>query len=232
MNVPSRILFPLIAAVLFCGPAAVSFSAEVPSQIKQDKPKAKSEGKMDDNAYRSMVHFLQALAVVRTAYVDAKKVSYEKLFKAALRGMLHELDPYSDYESAEIYRETQDSTNGEMSGIGVAVVYKNRTLEIVDVHADGPAAKTGLRPGDIILEIDGEPVGNRTMNELVKQLRGEAGSKVELHVYRFSNDTTKDYVVTRSVLTIPSVIGVKLADKKAGTGYLRIVQFGKKTTEE
>ena len=110
------------------------------------------------------------------------------------------------------------------------VTSRDDALEIVTVMEDGPAAKTGLRSGDIILEIDGKNTRMMFLDECVKRMKGPVGTKVRLKLYRRSDDSTKDVEIERAVIALPSVKGVgKAADR---IGYLRITQFTATTASD
>lgn len=187
---------------------------------------------LDEKSYASLRDFLMALYMVKESYGDKEKASYDYLLRAALRGMLHELDPYSNYESREVFRETQEETQGEKAGIGVVVSLRNRMLEVVELYPGGPAEKGGVRPGDLIMEIDGESLSGKKMADCIKLLRGKVGEQVKIKLYRGSDDSTRTFMLTRKLLVIQSVMGAKIIDRKNGIAYLRLTQFGGKTTEE
>ncbi len=232
---------------IFCGASLLLFTGFLCADEKAEsagaKPVEKSAAavspssardilKNDVHGFQALREFLVVLSIVRQTYIDEEKTGWEYLLKAALRGMLKEMDPYSAYESEEIFRETQVETNGEMAGIGVVVVLKNRILEIMEIYPGGPSDKAGLKPGDLIMEIDGEPLDGKSMKECVKMLRGKPGEKVKVKVYRGSDDSTRDVELTRAILTIHSVTGAKIIDKDSGLAYMRITQFSANTCKE
>ena len=98
------------SALRICLTVLLMLSAALPLCAQEKKP-AQSPFQSGP-AYKSMMEFLNALALIRTTYVDADKVTDEKLFKAALRGLLHELDAYSDYESSETFKATREEIEG------------------------------------------------------------------------------------------------------------------------
>ena len=216
---------------------AVTQQEKTPSAPEKKEAPGKKESLAsdflkDENAYRGLLEFLTALSIVKDTYVDADKATYERLFKAALSGMLHELDPYSNYETEEQYRETRQETRGETAGIAVVVTMRNQVLEIVEVQAGGPAFKAGLKPGDLILEIDGESLNGKTLRDCTRMLRGKAGESVRLTVYRSRTDAKQEFTLVREQIVLPSIMGARLLDRKSGTGYVRILHFGGKTAGE
>ena len=192
----------------------------------------KSAGKDpgEELPYKNLSVFMESLMLLRAKYVDTEKISYENLLRAAMRGMLQELDPFSTYEEPEDFKNTVEDSMGKFPGIGVVVTSRDDALEIVSVMEDGPAAKSGLRSGDIILEIDGKNTRMMFLDECVKRMKGPVGTKVKLKLYRRSDDSTKDVEIERAVIALPSVKGVgKAADR---IGYLRITQFTATTASD
>lgn len=176
--------------------------------------------------------FLAALKVIRQYYVDQEKVTYKKLFELALRGLLRELDPYSTFESAADLKATREQSRGERVGIGVTVVLKHGTLEVIATHPEGPAHQAGIRAGDMILKVDGEPTSGKTLNDASGLLQGEPGESVLLEVYRPSADAHMNLTVSRAKLRVYSVTGVQILPQTGNVGYLRITQFGQRTVAE
>ena len=191
-----------------------------------------AENPADDNISSGIKKFLYALKLIRQHYVDGDKVSYKNLFELALQGLLKELDPYSAYETEEIFNKTQNENRGEKVGIGVYVILRLGSLEILNADPESPAEKAGLKPGDMIREIDGEPVNGKKLNEAASLLQGEAGVPVNLKLYRPSTDKHMELTVERQKLRIRSISGAKILDPFSGTGYLRINQFSQHTAEE
>jgi len=222
--------FVLLLTTAF--PAVFGAEPVQPEEAAPVAPSSASDFLKDDSAYRSLMEFLTALSIIKNTYVDADKVTYERLFKAALTGMLHELDPYSTYETAEIYRETQEESKGEMAGIGVVISMRNHVLEIVEIQKDGPAFKAGLKPGDLIMEIDGQGLNGKTMKDAVRMLRGKKGESVRLLIYRASTDKKQEYTLVRDQINLPTVTGERVIDKASGIAYVRVAQFGGKTANE
>lgn len=191
-----------------------------------------TENPAEENAAAGIQKFLYALKLIRTHYVDQDKVSYKNLFDLALQGLLKELDPYCAFETEEVFNKTKDETRGEKVGIGIFVILRMGSLEIIATDPESPAEKAGLKPGDMIREIDGEPVNGKKLEEAARLLQGEAGSAVNLKLYRPSTDKHMDLTVERQKLRVRSVTGAKIPDPVSGTGYLRITQFNQHTAEE
>jgi carboxyl-terminal processing protease len=100
--------------------------------------------------------FTEVFEQVRANYVEP--VTDKQLVEGAIKGMLASLDPHSNYMDAKEYREMQVQTRGEFAGLGMQVTMENGLVKIISPIDDTPAAKAGLKPGDFITHIDGEPV--------------------------------------------------------------------------
>lgn len=193
-------------------------------------------GEKTDAGYASMAVFARALQLIRQDYVDEKKVDYEALTHAALRGMLSNLDPHSQFMEANDFKGMQDDTNSRFGGLGVVVAMREGNLVVVSPMEDSPGFRAGLLPGDQIVKIDGQSTEKLELVEAINLLRGEPGSKVTLTIYRPSTKEIKDYALVRENIKVASVKDARLLDAaQAGEfkiGYARLTQFNVPTAEE
>ena len=190
----------------------------------------------DDPGYESLSVLTRALQLIRQDYVDEKKVSYHDLTYAALRGMLNALDPHSQFMDPQDFKGMQDETKSQFGGLGIIVSMKDDKVTIVTPMEDTPGFNAGLLPNDQILKINGISTEKMEINDAIAQLRGDAGQKVTLNIYRPSTKEYKDYVIERAIIKVASVKGAKLLDPSlAGDfkiGYLRITQFNDPTAQD
>ena len=192
--------------------------------------KTAEKTKKTELPYKSLSVFMEAIQLLREKYVDSGKTSYENLLRAAMRGMTQELDPFSNYEEPERFKTTIEDTRGKFPGIGIVLSAKNNAFEIVSVMEDAPAMKAGLRPGDVLLEVDGKDIRLLSLSECVKRIKGAPGTSLKLKIYRPEGDLTKEFTITRAEIALTSVKAVgMIADK---TGYLRITQFSASTAAD
>ena len=155
-------------------------------------------------------------------------VSKEDLFNGALSGMVESLgDPHSQYLDQKSFDNLMQHTSGTYSGVGIVLGFGKNGLEVATAVEDQPAAKAGIRSGDIIVGIDGVDAKSLTLEEASKSIRGEAGTQVVLSILR--NNEVKDYTITREQITLPTVKG-RMID--CNIGYIRVSQFAEKTGDD
>jgi C-terminal processing protease CtpA/Prc len=151
-----------------------------------------------------------------------------ELAKDALKGMLTRLDPHSDYMDQEQYQQMAAVTRGQFGGIGVELTLEGKVPEVISPIDGTPAAEAGIEPGDRIVKIDALPTTGMDVEEVVKRLRGPAGSRVTLSIAR--NDRGAfDVTLTRNVIR---VVSVKSDLKPNNIGYARITTFTENTASE
>lgn len=190
----------------------------------------------EESAYNQITVFTRALLLIRQDYVDEKKISYHDLIYSALRGMMSNLDPHSQFMEPVSYKDMQDDTRSQFGGLGIVVSVRDGVLTVVSPMEDSPGFKAGLLPGDQILKINGQSSEKLDVNDAVTQLRGEIGGKVTLTILRPSSHDIKDYTLTREIIRVASVKDAKLLPPEiAGEhkiAYMRITQFNEPTPDE
>ncbi|HUC10359.1 MAG TPA: S41 family peptidase [Stellaceae bacterium] len=170
---------------------------------------------------------LQTVArVVQRNYVEP--VSSDELTKDALKGMLTRLDPHSDYMDQDQYQQMNAVTRGQFGGIGIELTLEGKTPEVISAIDGTPAAAAGIEPGDRIVKIDGLATNGMDVEQVVKRLRGPAGSRVTLQIAR-ANRAPFDVYLTRAIIHVVSVKSALEGDK---IGYARITTFTENTANE
>jgi len=163
---------------------------------------------------------------VQREYVQ--DISRSDLLDAAMRGVLGGLDPYSSYLDAEEYADLRVATAGTYAGIGIEVSTADRALRVVRPFRDSPAAAAGIRSGDMISAIDGEPVG-ADLDGAMSRMRGPRGSFVKLAVMRTGSVLPLEFTVQRAQVDVHSVVIIPL---DGGYLYARITNFSETTGED
>jgi len=175
-------------------------------------------------------YFRDVLQMVKENYVGDAPADYASLTRAALDGMVGQLDPHSQFLVAEEYAETEDELTNAFTGVGIQVEQRDGHIVIVAAIPATPAARAGLRRGDHLVKIDGQELVNPTLDSTIKLVRGEPGSQVSLTVFRPSQNKNFDYTVQRERIQLNSV---RLTSVLPGSvGYLQITQFSERTGEE
>ena len=168
--------------------------------------------------------------VLGREHIDRENLDAAEVSDGAIRGMLQSLDdPYASFLNAEQFGVESQDYQGFFEGIGAQVAMRKGQLTIIAPMPNTPAERAGIRPGDIILSIDGETTANISLLEAVSKIRGEKGSTVELLVMHINNGEPVTVVVERGVIPLDSVSFTMLDN---GVGYLRIFNFADNTNDE
>lgn len=157
---------------------------------------------------------------VRESYVD--EVSDERMFEYAVRGVLQGLDPHSNYLDPEDFADLMVSTSGSYTGVGIEVVEESGRVTVVSPIDDTPAARAGIRPGDVIVEVDGQTLQGEGLERAVHLMRGEPGTEVNVVIERLQPEARIPMALVRDVISVKSV---RAELSEPGIGYIRISQF-------
>jgi len=188
-------------------------------------------GNERDAEYANFKTFVTVLEQVRRHYV--RPVENDKLFQGAYKGMIAELDPYSQFMTRQDIEQLQIDTEGEFGGLGVEITLdRNRVLTVITPLEDTPAMRAGVQPGDRIVEIEGKSTYNMTLFDAVKVLRGKPGTKVTITVVHQSRGGREKITITRDIIKIHSIRAARMVDEKAKVGYVRMSNFQKSTADE
>jgi len=167
--------------------------------------------------------------IIFTDYVDKDKLDSKELRQAAIEGMIAELDdPYTSYLSSEDYQLGLTGLEGEFEGIGAHVTMRDEQLIVIAPIAGSPAEKAGVRAGDVILEVNGEPIKGLSLGEAVLKIRGKEGTPVRLLILHEGETEPVEIEIIRARLEISSV----LFEMRGDIANIRISQFSENTDEE
>jgi len=188
--------------------------------LRQDVGAATSNS---TETYKQLNLFGEVFERVRAEYVD--DVTDDSLVESAINGMLTSLDPHSNYLNTKNFNDMKVQTRGEFGGLGIEVSMENGMVKVVSPIDDTPAAHAGLKPGDLITHLDGDPVQGMTLPEAVEKMRGPVSSEIKLTIRREGKDPF-DVKLVRATIKIQSVRSHLEGDNIA---YVRITTFNEQT---
>ncbi|MGF6183459.1 carboxyl-terminal processing protease [Massilia sp. UYP32] len=166
--------------------------------------------------------------VIKSTYVEP--VEDKALLSEAIAGMVASLDPHSAYLDPRAYRELREGTEGRFVGVGIEIaVSEDGYIEIVTPMEDSPAYHAGIKEGDLITRIDGHPVQGTPIDDAIKRMRGEPGTRVTLTVARKDAPEPLNFTIERREIVQKSV---KAKMVEPGYAWLRIAQFQEPTVDD
>ncbi|NOY83210.1 MAG: S41 family peptidase [Nitrospirae bacterium] len=178
--------------------------------------------------YQDLKVFSEVLSALKKNYVEP--VDTKKLVYGAVKGMLNTLDAHTAFMPPEVYKEMQVDTRGEFGGLGLQIAIKDKALVVVAPIADTPAAKVGIKSGDVILKVDEFVMTeDSTLMDAVQKMRGRKGTAVTLTVKRASEVEDLIFTMIRDIIRIKSVRSRVL---EPGIGYIRLTQFQEHTARD
>ncbi|KJK20137.1 peptidase S41 [Burkholderiaceae bacterium 16] len=165
---------------------------------------------------------------IKREYVEP--VDDKKLLTEAIKGMVASLDPHSAYLDEKDFKELQEGTRGRFAGLGIEISQEEGLVKVINPIEDTPAFRAGIQPGDLITRIDDKPVRGLPLEQAVKRMRGEPGTKVTLTIYRKSEERTFPVSITRAEIRVQSV-KAKLIDNDK-LAWVRLTSFQERTVAD
>ena len=226
-----RLVWLAAAAGLVVGAAAMWFVSRPADEALDVTPPSKKSNVDKPLTVRELPasesrRIAEIIAQVQREYVD--DVTPDRLLEQAMRGMVGGLDPYSAYLDRREYEELRRGAAGSYPGIGIEVSAEGEGIKVVRSLADSPAARAGIRGGDVILQIDNEPVGSN-VSAALEQMRGPPGSLVRLTLRRAESAELVSVALERAKVEVHSVSGEML---ESGFAYVRIASFSETTRKD
>jgi carboxyl-terminal processing protease len=173
--------------------------------------------------YKQVNLFGDVFDTARANFVD--QVGDDTLIEGAINGMLTSLDPHSNYLNSKNFDDMKVQTRGEFGGLGIEVAMESGLVKVVSPIDDTPAARAGLKPGDLITNLNGEAVQGMTLPEAVEKMRGPVNSEITLTIRREGRDPF-DVKLTRANIKIQSVHSHL---ENGNVGYVRVSSFNEQT---
>ncbi len=223
MKIKSGLLLgAAFTAGMIAGPGASVLEREFGITWPVAQARAQDTGRAE--TYRLLTLFGDVFERIRAEYVEP--VNDRELIENAINGMLTGLDPHSSYMNAKAFRDMQVQTRGEFGGLGLEVTAENGLIKVVSPIDDTPAAKAGVKAGDLITMLDGQTVQGLTLTEAVDKMRGAPGSTIKLTIKREGVNTPIELAMSREVIHI-QVVRSRL--EAGDVGYVRLTQFNEQT---
>ena len=175
----------------------------------------------------SLQTFTRVFAAIKRNYVEP--VEDKKLIAEAINGMLSHLDPHSAYFDAKEFKQMNESIQGEFGGVGMQIETEDGYIKVQSPIEGGPAERAGIRAGDLIVKIGKDTTKGVNTTEAVKKLRGEPNTSVTITVSRKGDPIPMVITLKREIIKIASVRSKSLDDD---VGYVRVIQFQERTTQD
>ncbi len=175
------------------------------------------------NTYKNFKIFGEVFDRIREDYVES--VQDQDLIESAINGMLTSLDPHSGYLNEKDYSYIQTQTKGEFGGLGIEVTMEDGLVKVISPIDETPAARAGIKSGDLVTHLNGEPVLGLTLNEAVDLMRGPVNTEIVLTVRRNKNEII-EVTIIRAIIKVKSVY----SRVEKNIGYLRITTFNEQAS--
>ena len=179
----------------------------------------------DEVPTEKIQQFVDVYKKIKDQYVD--EVDDTTLFNYAIEGMVSKLDPYSDYLSKEDFSELKIGTTGKFGGIGIEITMEDGFVKIISPIDDTPAQRAGLKAGDLVIEVQGISLKDKSINDAVKLMRGEPGTSVKVKILREKEESPLDFELVRQIIVSK---GIKTEIFNGEVGYLRLSSFQSNST--
>ena len=216
-----RSLFLVTLVIIICGFLGAGFSQRASGGYPG--------GASDTDVRQGLQHFSEVYALVEQNY--AEPVNADKaIYNGAIPGMLHVLDPHSNFFDPKSYSLLREEQSGKYYGVGMQIAPRNNKIIVVAPFVGTPAYKVGLRPGDAILAVDGKPTDNMTVSDVADLLKGPKGTNVHITALREQTDKPLEFNVVRDEIPRNSVDLKFLI--RPGIGYMHITAFNETTEQE
>lgn len=216
---------------------SIAFSDELSSNIIPPDVSGEKETKfkteMENKKYQSLESFAKILNLLEDNYVDPKVVNPDVLIEKALKGMTADLDPHTTYLTAKQYSDFNSDTTGKFGGIGVVVNPGGGRLDIVEVVENSPAARAGIKAGDVIYSVNNTVVNPKNIEEALGKMRGMVGSDVTIEYFtpdkNGKQSDIKKVKIERAIIRSHSA---SIAELSRGYAYTKLSIFQEEAAEQ
>ena len=193
-------------------------------------PQLRANAANSDDMQDSVKQFTRVLSVVERNYADPVDTD-KAIYDGAIPGMLHVLDPHSNFFDPKQYALFREEQEGKYYGVGMIVAQSRENQTVVQApFVNSPAYKAGIRPGDVILKVDGKSCNGLTTTEVADMLKGAKGTTVHISLGREGWEQPIEVTVVRDEIARPAVEYTTMV--KPGIGYVRISTFNETTDSD
>ena len=213
-------------AVFFLGAVAGTCLTLLVTGPRGDLVVAAAKAAASPDTYSKLNLFGDVFERVRADYVE--KPDDARLVEAAISGMVTSLDPHSRYMNDKAFREMQETTHGEFGGLGIEVTMEDGIIKVVAPMDDTPAARAGIRSGDLISHINGEAVQGLTLEQAVNKMKGPVNTTTRLKIFRNGAESPIEVSIQREIVRVRPV---RYRTAGGDIGYVRITTFNEQTTD-
>ncbi len=215
-----RTLFLVSFILVACGFLGMVFGQKI-------NPAAAPGG--DADVRDSLHQFTEVYSIVEQNY--AEPVSPDKaIYNGAIPGMLHVLDPHSNFFDPKAYALLREDQRGKYYGVGMTVGPRNNKVIVIAPFVGTPAYRAGIRPGDVIVAVDGKPTDNMSTGDVADLLKGPKGTTVHITIMREGAEKPLEFAVVRDEIPRYSVDLHFLI--RPGIGYMHVSGFNETTEKE
>ncbi|MCE7959635.1 MAG: S41 family peptidase [Acidobacteria bacterium ACB2] len=176
---------------------------------------------VSDASNPALKQYADLLATTRAWYAD--EIPSEKLVYASIQGMLGTLDPHTNFLEPEEYGAMQEKQRGSFYGLGIIISKRNGKVTVITPVEGSPADRLGIRAGDIIELVEGQPIDDLPIDAVVRKLKGPKGTKVKITIVRPGLGEPLNMTVTRAEIPTNSVSFAFMLEP--GVGYIRLKDF-------
>jgi carboxyl-terminal processing protease len=216
------IFFKTSNNISFAAEAEVENSLEIDAAIPN---KQNQEAKIENSLFEKLNKVIE---LSKASYVN--KLEDEQIFENAAKGILEGLDANSGYLNPQELTDIKTNLSGKFAGIGIEIIKDKDFVKVISPIEDSPAQRAGIKSGDYIVKVDKINLANKKIDEIVKLLRGDAGSVVTLYIARDGNDELLNISVTRDIIDSNPVKSILYT--YGGVLYIKISSFIDTTFEE
>ncbi len=181
----------------------------------------------NDGTYQDLGVYSEVLSRIQQEYVTQPNL--KKVTRGAIRGLLSALDPYSTYFTAQEYQDYLAHPKAGPADVGIYLSKRMGYTTVVSVLPGSPAAKAGIKPGDLIDTLEGRPTRGLSVIQLHRMLAGAPGTTVNLSIIRGDRGEPLKLALTREILTAPPVVAKMIGGH---TAYLHVVSFDRGQTDQ